>query len=195
MRTFILTCAILGLNRTNAQETQNKYFFKEVGWSIILPADFNLVDASDDAARNERGKKAMEKANNVIADISQTRTLISATKNTYNYFNATITPFNPKEDGDYKFVNQQVKDIAYKTLFQKMPDAKIDSSTSIITIDGLVFDKYQLTIAIKNKVLFNMLLLTKFYKGFDFGITYLYLDEKTKDEMETMLQNSKFSKQ
>lgn len=39
-----------------------------------------------------------------------------------------------------------------------------------------------------------MILLTKLYKGYDFGITYLYLDDKTKEQIDTMLHRSKFQK-
>ncbi len=38
----------------------------------------------------------------------------------------------------------------------------------------------------------TMIILSKLYKGYDFGITYLYLDDETKMEIEKMLSESKF---
>jgi len=194
MRIFIIIFTTLAFGPCFAQQADKKFTFKEVGWTFTLPSEFIIIDSADNAERNERGKKAMEEANDIKADISQTKTLISATKNTYNYFNSTITPFDTKKDGNYIEANQGVKDMVYNTFSVKMPDAKIDSSTTSITIDGLTFDKFKITITVNDKVLFNMILLTKFYKGFDFGISYLYLDEATKEQIETILGTSKFSK-
>jgi hypothetical protein len=127
MRTFIFFCALFAFNSSFAQQADRKYFFKEVGWALIIPADFKITDSTEDAAIGERGKKAIEETNDIKIDISQTKTLIGATKNTYNYFNCTITPFDLKTDGNYEATSQLVKDMLYKTFSEKMPEGKIDS--------------------------------------------------------------------
>lgn len=159
-----------------------------------LPSEFVVISAAEDAARMKRGAQAIEEANDIKTDISTTQTLISAIKNTHNYFNATLTPFDPKKDGSYEATNQSLKDMVYKTMVEKIPTAKADSSSSSYEIDGLLFDKFQLTIVINEKMVMNMVLLTKYYKGWDFGISYVYLDEKTKEQIETLLRTSTFSK-
>ena len=195
MRTFIITSFILLLTKgLLSQQSEKKYSFRQVSWTITLPDDFTVVDSADDSGRKERGKKAIEDANGIKADVSTTTTLISATKNTYNYFNSTITPFDITIDESYLSNNKELKNMVYKTMSEKMPDGKIDSISTTQTIDGLTFDKYSLTINIPGKVSFSMILLTKLYKGYDFGITYLYLDDKTREQIDTMLKNSKFDK-
>lgn len=194
MRTLVILFTTLAFKLSFAQQIDRKYTFKEVGWSFALPANFKAIDSFDNAQRMERGKEAIEQANDMKADVSQTRTLISATKDTYNYFSSTITPFDPKKDGDYKAANRSVRDMIYKTFVERMPDAILDSSTTTMTIDGLTFDKFRVTVSMKEKVLFNMFLLTKLYKGYDFGISYLYLDEETKEQIDAMLKGSKFTK-
>jgi hypothetical protein len=123
-------------------------------------------------------------------DASTTRTLINAQKG-HNTFNATITPFDPKTDGDFATATQATKDILYKTFLDQMPDSKLDSSTSSVTIDGLQFDQYHITVTLKQKT-FDMVLLSKLYKGYDFGITYLYLDETSKKKIDAILASSQF---
>lgn len=194
MRTLILTFILLLPNCLLSQQSDNKYNFRQVSWTITLPHDFTVIAASDDSARMERGKKAIEDANGIKADISTTTTLISATKNTYNYFNSTITPFDSTKDGNYLATNKELKNMVYRTMLQKMPDGKIDSMTTTQVIDGLAFDRYSLTVNIPAKATFSMILLTKFYKGYSFGITYVYLDDKTREQIDTMLKNSKFDK-
>jgi hypothetical protein len=191
---FILP-VILFLGYTcTAQQQQKIYSFKQIGWTVELPADFLVIDSAENTARMERGAKAMEDANDIKADISETITLIGATKNKYNYFNAAIEPFDSKGNISWKTSNQQLKELLYKTFAEKMKDAKIDSASNNEVIDGLSFDKFRITVTIDDKVLFNSFLLSKLYKGYDFGISYLYLDERTKDQIESMLRNSKFSK-
>lgn len=195
MRTFITTAVILLLsNHLLSQEIDKKYSFRQVGWTITLPNDFTVIDSHDNSIRMERGKRAIEDANDVKADISTTVTLISATKNTYNYFNSTITPFDSTIDGNYLALNKDLKNMVYKTMYEKMPEGKIDSTTTTQTIDGITFDKFSLNINIPGKTSFMMILLTKLYKGYDFGITYLFLDDKIRNQIDTMLKNSKFEK-
>ena len=194
MRTFIFFCTLFVFKFSFAQQADRKYFFKEVGWTLIIPAEFKIADSTEDAAVGERGKKAIEETNDIKIDISQTKTLITVTKNTYNYFNCTITPFDPKTDGNYEATSQIVKDMLYKTFSEKMPEGKIDSISTQEKIDGLGFDKFRLTISLNDKILFNMFLLSKYYRGYDFGISYLYMDDKTKEQIESMLRNSRFTK-
>jgi hypothetical protein len=194
MRKFILILALFSIGRVSAQQTDKTYYFKELGWSIVLPSDFTVSDSADEAARLQRGKKAIEEANNVKADVSATRTLLGATKNKLNYFNVTVTPFDPQQDGDYLSAGQQVKDILYATFAEKAPDLKIDSSSTTVNIGGLSFDRFHLFLSMGDKGAFHMFMLSKLYKGYDFGICYLYLDEETKQQIETMLANSKFVK-
>jgi len=196
MRTtlFKFIFVLWAFNPCYAQETGKTFHFTEVGWTLILPSDFKIMDSAGSARLNNRGKKAMEEANNVTVDASATRDLIMANKAPSNYFNATITPFNPAVDGDYKTANQSVKEMMFTTFIQKMPDAKIDSSSASVSIDGLRFDQYHVSVFIKDKLNMNLYLLSKLYKGYDFSISYLYLDEKTKEQIGSILKGSKFSR-
>lgn len=167
------------------------YNFKEVGWTFTLPADFKTIDSARNAAMNEKGKKAMEDANNTTMDVSSTKTLITAMKGS-NYFSSTLTPFDPKKDGDYATANLQVKDMLYKTFSGKMPDANLDSSSSSVVLDGLQFDKFHIGITMNHKTVFQMFLLSRLYRGYDFGISYLYVDDVSKAEIESVLASSRF---
>ena len=178
----------------NAQKESKKFTFKEVGWTITLPASYEVIDSTVDAAIISKGKKAIEESNDIEVDMSQTKTLISASKSQFNYFDATITAFDAHEDGDYQELNQSVKDALFTTFEDQIHNAKMDSSTSTIIIDGIIFDKFQIKIVMGENSIMNMILLSRLRNGFDFGISYLYLDEVTKQEIEHMLNTSKFEK-
>jgi hypothetical protein len=174
-------------------KADNTHTFKEVGWTVTIPSDFKLVDSASNASLNQKGLKAMEDANDTKVDIGQTRTLITAMKDKLNYFSSTIQPFDPKADGDYSEANKAVKNMMYKTFQVQLPDGKIDSSSTSVTLDGLPFDKFQISVTLNNKTLFNMFLLSKLYKGYDFGISYIYVDQSSKDEIESILKSCKFN--
>lgn len=70
----------------------------------------------------------------------------------------------------------------------------MDTSSSKISIDGLFFRKFEVSLTLRQKKLFTMVILSTLYKGFDFGITYLYMNPETKNEIEVMLKHSKFKK-
>ncbi|RZJ86411.1 MAG: hypothetical protein EOO20_18350, partial [Chryseobacterium sp.] len=84
-----------------SQQTGKKYFFKEVGWTIVLPADFNPIDSTETDKMNARGLKAIEDATDLTTDLSELRTLIAARKNALTFFNATIRPYDKASEGPY----------------------------------------------------------------------------------------------
>ena len=84
--------------------------------------------------------------------------------------------------------------ILYTTFHEKMKDVKIDTVTHMKTIDGLVFTEFSLKMPINDNLTVNMFVLSKFYKGYDFGITNLYTDDVTRSQIQSILQSCKFTK-
>ena len=74
-----------------------------------------------------------------------------------------------------------------------MPNAKLDTSSRKINIDGLEFDKFNISIKIDELPL-TVVMIFKLYKGYDFGISYLYMDEETQKQIEASISSSKFRK-
>ena len=194
MRTFTFICTLLVFNASFSQQSDMKYTFREVGWTLVLPADFKVVDSANNAVMTERAKKIIEEANDIKADIFQTRLLISATKSTNNCFSSTLETFDAEKDGDFDISNQISKDIVYKSFSKRIQGAKIDSVSTYEDVAGLSFEKFHLTVSVKDKILFNVCILSKYYQGYDFGISYKYSDDETKEQIETMLRNSKLTK-
>ena len=193
-RTITAIILIFAAALSHAQTPATKYSFAQVGWTMFLPASFKVVDSETSADLQQKGKKILEDANSINVDISSTRTLITARKNAVTTFNSTIRSYNPNKEGDYATANHQVKTSLYKALAAKSPNAKIDTSSSSLVIDGLAFDKFYLQLTLGARVLFHMVILSKYYKGYDWGITYLYNDDVSKAEIESILTNSKFSR-
>ena len=192
MKCLLLTCFAFIVINVYCQDTGKPYYFKQVGWRIHLPYAFKILDSTAEAAVNEKGKKVIESTLDTEVDVSSTITLFSATLNVYNYLNATITPYNPSVDGDWNESSALMKNTVMEAFAQNMQDVKLDSSSSKVTIDGLSFDKFEVTAQIDGKVIFTTVILSKLYNGYDFGISYLYMDDKTKKMIQETLGSSNF---
>jgi len=193
MRTFIIIFIVFVTTNSFAQKEEAKFFCKEVGWTVVFPNGFAFDSAFGEQMMKD-GIKAVEETNNVKANITQTKILFNVFKNKWNNINATITFFDSSKQGNYKTFRQGANDALYKSYLDGIPDSKIDSIDAILTIAGLTFDSFHLTVYKREKLLFDTYLLSKFYKDYDFTISYLYIDSKIKAEVEAMLRNSKFLK-
>jgi hypothetical protein len=188
--TFILTIFISSLSFSQA--SRKSFTFEQVGWTIDLPKNFKIIDSLKSAKKTSRGLKAIEEANNLELDVSSSQTLFSGKING-SYFDATITPFN-KDKEDYKATSAYSREMLFKTFQSKMSDTKVDSLLTISLIDGLEFDKFQITVLMDNQVLMTMVLLGRHYLGYNINISYLYRNPSAKEEIELCLIESKFKK-
>lgn len=178
-----------------SQDLGTKYYFKEVDWELTIPNDFQTKDSLRNVKLQEKGLQSMEKANNVnLGDLSDLKTLVSAFKGAHEYFNATIRRFNKSGEGNYDSASRTVNRLVYNTFLKEAPDAIIDTSSTKENIGGLIFNKFQVTLNLQKKDLFTIVILSKLYRDLDFGITYLFQNEATKNEIEGFLQHSNFKK-
>ena len=153
-----------------------------------------MLDSSKQAANNQKGEKILEKSTGLEIDASATRTLVSINNGPLSYLSATITPYDEAEDGDYNEVSQQVNDILYQSMSEQVKGASVDSATSQVMYGSLPFRKFTLKIKLNDQLTMVMVMLSRLHKGFDFGISYIYTDEKGRLALEGMLQKSEFTK-
>jgi hypothetical protein len=183
MRTLLIVLLSSISLSSFAQDSSHKYYFKEVGWRIDLPADYIVVG----------NKAAMQIAlNGSKSDPTGLNILLSAGKSSGEMFQAGLSRYSARII-DFKRVVQAVKDSNYVTLLKTIPGAQLDSSSSAKTIDGKLFDKFHIEIHINGRII-DYFLLSKLYNGANFEITYVYATDHSRQEIETMLKNSKFDK-
>jgi hypothetical protein len=190
----ILICFFLFLGSFTYAQKLVVYYFSEIGLTMYIPSDFNVIDAAKNEAITQKGQKLMEDANHMKLDVSETKTLIAARKSTKDYFNVTITPFDPKKDGSIDEFNANVNKILFKTFHSKLPEGKIDTASGVKIVGGKSFSEFRLKILIDQNTTMYLYLLSKLYKGYELGISYLYTDEPTKKQIASTLDRFKFDK-
>jgi hypothetical protein len=187
---FILTIFIS--SSSFSQNSKKNVTFEQVGWTLALPQDFQIIDSSESARKTARGLKAIEEANDLKLDVSSTKTLFVGKING-SYFDATLTPFDTSNE-DYIATSAYSREMLFKTFESKMPGTTVDSLLTNFLIDGLEFYKFQITVLMDRKVLMTMVLLGRHCQGYNINISYLYRDQPTKEEIELCLRDSKFKK-
>jgi len=178
----------------NSRVKTKEYNFSQVGWTIAVPEDLIAMDSSQIQTQNVKGRNAIEKTLDTTVDFSATKTLISFQQNKLNNFSATITPFDPSLDGDWYEQNQAVKEILFNTFQSQIPDVKIDTSSTIEVINALEFQVFKAELTYPNQMILKTLLYSKLHKGYDFGITITYVDEKIGKKLSAILLSSRFTK-
>ena len=185
---FIIIFSILA--KVTIGQDSTKHYFKEIGWTIHLPFDFKVLSSEQNSTIVNRGKNEIEQTLDTNVNIIETINLISA-KKSKNYFNVTLTRNDSKNDiGQAGFIKSQ-EEIIYRT-FSK--DAKVDSSSTTLIIGTKLFRKFEIIVQINETTSFSMNLVTKLFNEYYFVIVYLYLDKATKEQIESMLMESRFSK-
>lgn len=193
MRTFYIIIFLALFQQCYAQDSTLSIFVKEIGWKISIPENFEVVEDSIQKNLNEKGAKLMGEANEVKISTNEIRNLFS-THNGNNLLYATIISFSEKKDGSYLKANEKMREMLYRTFAEKTPQAQLDSNTTSVTIDTLPFEKFTLGISLNKRPLITMCVLYRLYRGFDLGITYLYMNDWAQKAIEKAIFQSKFVK-
>ncbi|HET6225159.1 MAG TPA: hypothetical protein VFF27_02705 [Bacteroidia bacterium] len=168
------------------------YESKEIGWSIEIPNDWQII-SKDKIEQNEQlGKDAMEKTVGGPIDTKTLKHLISFQKDRFNIFSSTSQPFKEEYAGEYKKNTQLIYDVLYNTFTDQ--GIKVDTASGKETVQGIEFNTFHTTIYKPDgKVILKQILYSQFLKGFDFGATISYNNEENKETMLKAWKNSKFT--
>jgi len=192
MRPLTFLLSILFSQVLNGQ-ADSTFHFKQVGWTIKVPPDLKPVDSATSAENIKAGKETVEGLMNQKVNMTKSTILISAAKDKFNYFGSTLTKSEAVTENNWLSADSLTKTIFYQA-FSKLPNIKIDSSSTGQTIDGVTFQKLLINLNINDKFIVHANMMTTYYKGFYFGITSFYMDEKVGLEIEKMLRESRFDK-
>ena len=172
--------------------SQKAITIKEVGWTLTPPSTFTPMDSARIAMLNSDGSSTFEDATGLPADMSKTKTVFAVQKKD-NYFYSTLTPFVEEHVDDYANTKVNSKKLIYQTFQSLVPGGPIDTSSMKVMVGGLEFEEFKSHIKMGD-INITCIMLWRLYKGYDFGICYMYLDESTKREVEKSVYESKFSK-
>jgi hypothetical protein len=174
-------------------QTDSVINIKEFGWTFKLPSDLKIIDAKINAEQQRRGIKLIEGTIDKKVDTSDVILLISAGRDKANLFNANYSNSKDYTKENYDSAKNAINEIFYKTLRSNIP-GNFDSVSSIILVDGILFNKFQVNININDKVRVSTVNILALLRNRFFSLNYVYTDDKIGEEIEKMFSESKFEK-
>jgi hypothetical protein len=184
----ILSLSLMLLLACNQKKSY--YNFHEINWSINVPEDYDIDGPDEVEEAGNKSKKAFEYIDSTI-DFSTTKNLITIRKGELNYFTAAITPFDARKT-DWNISNNNVKTALVKGFKVQLPSVGIDSATTKIIIQNLEFSKFDLNLKYLGNNTVHIIIYSKLYKGYDFGVVICYTDDELGKDLNNIFLNSSF---
>lgn len=178
---------------SDVKKLDTHYSSKEIGWTISLPPGWERMSVAETQRIESKGQKAMEKSLDRSIDKSGLKHLLFIKKNQPNIFQASMEPF-PMDSIKWKENDSFLKSVIYNTYNEQ--GVRADSSeTTLITIDGLNFHTYKMTLYDpKGSVLIRQQIYNRLINGYSFGASITYNKEEYKKEVEKCLLSSTFKR-
>jgi hypothetical protein len=183
---------LVGFQNAFAQKDTTIHF-KEPGWTIQLPADFIIIDSALMAARQKTEVQLIEEPTADSVNTPHTQYFITAMKDKQNYFSANFTASSYITANNWQSVDSTEKETFLKTLTAQIR-IHPDSSSSLVTLDGVRFKKLQASFPLGEKSTFIICYLGTFFKGKYLAVIYFFTDSAAGSEIIQMLHHSTFDK-
>ncbi len=189
----LITICFLLFFYSSVAQTDSTIYFKELGWTIILPSDFKIMDSTARDANIKLGKKMLEDETGKQISMSNVVHLISASKDKMTSFVANYTKSKKITSENWQKYDSGVKIILVEAISKQIP-IKPDTSYSSVSYDGVTFKKIEASFILSPKVTFHFSVLTTYYIECYLKISYNDVDPETGNELLNILNTSKFEK-
>lgn len=169
------------------------YECKEIGWRIILPNNWKVIDSKSLEEYDKKGKEALETVYDGELNMDHLQHLVSFKKDDFNSFQSTLEKRVFIDEQEWKQNQKELKDLIYLAFAEK--GIRADTSSSIATIDGMKFDVFLTTIyGPQGEVILYQELYSKWINGYDFGVNINFNNLDARAEMHKVWKLSTFRK-
>ncbi len=167
------------------------HFYDMFGWTVTIPEEFDSVGKEEWERLQTRGMNALE---NTIGEELTVRpeVVFIFRKGQFNYFEANALPYEEIVDGDYLSGLQDVKKALCKTFQNQIPGVKLDSISSVETIDSLEFQKFILSIEFPNGLSMMFFHYCRLFGKVQLTANIVYIDERAGEKMLEAMKQSRF---
>lgn len=172
-------------------DKEETYVNYELGWSIKIPAGFTALSDNRIKANQQKGSKAIAKANGSNVKIDSLIHLVNFQKNQFNQFVATLRSYNEKQNGSYFESNRLTNKLIFDTYTKQ--NIKIDTASGKENIANIPFQVFYIKIyGPTHDVIMNQIIYSTLFQGNDFNVNINYNNEADKNAMIDAFKNSSF---
>ncbi|WP_372773336.1 hypothetical protein [Mangrovibacterium sp.] len=146
------------------------FYSPEFNWKIQIPPGFEEIEpAIWDLKKN---------ATDSIAPAKQPQTILVFKSNDYHYFESNWQLYNKDEQGEFKVHCQSVANQLYQTFEEQIPDAKIDTASSVQTVGSLEFQKFVFKMTLPNGIALYSYMFSHLFDNKEFSANLFYVNEE-----------------
>ena len=196
MRHLIIFLLLPILVGCNAQNPTKEFIFKEVGWTLFIPATSNFLDSAQFDTIQRKAVNAINSTYNADIDFNEVRPLFTIRQGQFNIFGSTLNPYDSTLFKTWEESYKASKEMIVDLINQQGPEIRIvDTASSTEQIDGLTFETFYLKTVYpqKNLTMYSYWFYRKI-NNYDFSINVSYVDESIGRNYLSIVKASKFSK-
>jgi hypothetical protein len=174
--------------------TKKTYTAEKIGWTINLPGQkWKVITERELKKMSDKGKALIEDATEMKIDNSEVENLINLKKNTFNYFLASIEPYDSVSFNNYDEMVKTLHEVLKASYHSKKIPAEYEIGAT--RIDGLMLDRYIIKIPPKapGGKPFYQEIYTCLINNFVLEITLMYNNDNDKETLSNILQSSNFT--
>lgn len=164
---------------------------EEFNWTVSIPENFEPINKEEWNKTLNKGINAIENTfdekveNNAV-------TLFTYKNGQYNNFEANWQPFDVEIDGAYLDTYAEINKMLYQTYENQIPDAKLDSVSSIQNVSGLEFHRFDVNIEYPNGIKMKTIGFSRLFDKKEFTMNITAVDKTIEQQMLDAFLSSKF---
>ena len=174
--------------------TKKTFTAEKIGWTINLPGEkWKVMKEQELKKMSDKGAAIIEKATEMKIETSGVEYLINLKKNSFNYFLASIEPYDSASFRNYDEMLMALHEMMKASYQSKKIPAEFEIGAT--RIDGLMLDRYIIKIQSKNpgEKSFYQEIYTCLINNYALSIVLMYNNESDKETLSNILQSSNFS--
>jgi hypothetical protein len=162
----------------------------EVGWTMRIPAGWEVMSNEEQQALNDRGYDALSEQ--VEINVDSLRNLVAFRKDPFNSFLSTIEPAEEAYPGEYAENCKGLNALLYDTFVSQ--GIQVDSSSGMERIQGKDFYLFNTRIhGPDGKVILEQRMYSRLVNGYDHGVTLNYNNDADRDTLLSVWRSSIFA--
>lgn len=168
------------------------YFNENIGWEIVIPAGFEIVDGDQIYNNNKEGIEQTENSTGQKMDTALLVNAFSFQKDSSTIFQSIVLPNAYDSLQEWLQNNQGIKALFY-TMYADQGVVVDSSETEKITIGGKEFYRYELKLKNnKGEVKMQQTFYNAYFEKYELNVTLLSENDESKNMLESIFETSTF---
>jgi hypothetical protein len=175
------------------QGKKTEFFDKQFKWKIVIPSGFEPMSDEQIRKNTNIGTNAISKTTGKEFE-NEGKIICIFHNDGGNSFTASYKPFDSMVDGSLSELCRTTKELICETYQAQFKGTKIDTSSSMETIDGIAFTVINIIARFPNRKILTQLFYERVFGDALFSFNINFIDEKAGAEILEAWKKSKFDR-